>query len=235
MADHGFGAGCVRMKMWREKGCPALDSLIKPGETNGSRELYFDDFDGRGDDAQVALLAFELLLESLDLPVPLDEEFGRKELKLARLRLNELFLPLLHVLAHLLLEDALRLVVLEVRIVQGVLLIVLGAHELGALLGDGGARVAVHAHQGELLVVRGALLSDGALHGRPLAYLDDFDGLIDGHDGHCDDAQIAFLAVELVLESLHLVEVAQRNLLSVVRLHGRQARNKRLDALYHEL
>ena len=62
---------------------------------------------------------------------------------------------------------------------HGALLVVHGAHAHGALLGDDGARVAALAHAGELLIMRGALLSDdgalhGALHGRPLAYSDDF-------------------------------------------------------------
>eukprot|EP00964_Phaeocystis_antarctica_P031614 scaffold17871_cov82-Phaeocystis_antarctica.AAC.14 len=202
----------------------------------------------------LALLAFELLLARLDHPLEEDtsgHNLGKTRLysgkvktpippaqdTLARILLLKSeplllllqvirphleFLNLLLELAHLLLEDALHLVVLEVRIVHGALLVVLGAHEHGALLGDDGARVAVHAHQGELLVVLGALLSDdgallGALLGRPLAYLDDFEGL-------SGNAQLALLVVELLLESRNLVEVAQRNLLRVVRQRpGRQA------------
>ena len=95
---------------------------------------------------------------------------------------------------------------------HGAQLIVPSAHAHGALRDDDGVRDAVQAHAGELLVVRGALLSDdsalhGALHGRPLADLDDF-------NGHCDDVQLSHIAVELLLD-LVLVEIAQRNLLRV--------------------
>ena len=119
-----------------------------------------DDFNGRGDDAQVALLAVELIIESLDLaevaqrPPASVTPAGVRD---ARLRLERLNVRL--ELVHLLLEDALRLVVLEVRIVQGALLVVLGTHAHGAMLGDDGARVAVYAREGELLVVLVALVA----------------------------------------------------------------------------